>query len=153
MVHVIVTENRRAIVTSSNVIGCEGEANASIVRWKMPRRIDGIDLSACRMQVNYINAEGTGDVAEVVNPEITKHLMMLDWRVSALARVKAGTVTAGLELSGQDENGNLIEFRTDAASFAVREPHPDEDPSGPSLVDSEEIIVLAVEEKEGADGD
>ena len=145
MVYVTVYSTRAVYAPPGACIGCEGEANASVVRWRMPRVIDGVDMSACRMQVNYANAEGTGDVAEVASPAIGEKHIDLDWRVSALARAKAGIVSAGLELTGEDEDGAPIVFRSKPARFCVASPHPDEDPSGPSLIDADGVTVIAKE--------
>lgn len=162
MAYVEISEDLRkmTIPATEKVLGCVGDRNVRHVYFRMPRYCDDIDLATCRMQVHYVNANGTEDYYEVPNRIVSDTTIIFGWLVGRIACAAEGFVTANVKLRSYDGSIVAQEFNSGIGRFRVK-PAFSSNPYGTKLHDDEgdlivplleddiiDIMVLATEESE-----
>lgn len=145
MTYVEISEDLRkmTIPSTEKVIGCVGDRNVRRVYFKMPRYCDDTDLATCRIQVHYINAEGTEDYYEVPNRIVDDTSIIFGWLVGRIACIAEGSVNANVKLRSYD--GPIIseEFNSGIGRFKVK-PAFSSDPYGTKLADMDGNLIVPV---------
>jgi len=118
----IVDLDSRTIIIPKTVtnIGVESDDNVEVMHFKLPRHHCNVDLSTFKIQINYLNAKGGGDLYEVKNAVISEDLITFDWVVGRNAVTYKGNVTFNVCLKELDEDGEVVrEFNTTIATLPV----------------------------------
>lgn len=117
-------ESRQIMIpTSVKNIGVESDDEVKRLWFKMERYYHDCDLSQFRVRINYLNANGDGDLYEpddvTVNDDDT---MIFSWLVGRYALVEKGTVTFSVCVIDIDHSGRVDrEFNTTIAKLTVLE--------------------------------
>lgn len=89
----VIDKNLRTITVPKNfVLGVYNDKNTQIVPFMMPRFYNDIDLSEFNIRVNFVNANGDGDIFLVVDKEISEDSISFTWTVNRSAYLYAGKV-------------------------------------------------------------
>ena len=85
-----------------------GDVNSLVVNFKLKRFADGVDKAAKRVRIAYENAVGDTGYDEVENLYvIDEEYFTFDWKVSGGAVSDAGTVKFAIEVSSENEYGEI----------------------------------------------
>lgn len=113
--------NSRTIIIPATVtnIGVESDDNVRVLHFKLPRHYCGVDLSEFKININYENAEGLGDIYEATNVVIEDALITFDWVVGRYAVSTKGNVKFSLCLKDSKDGVVNREFNTTIAILPV----------------------------------
>lgn len=101
-------------------LGVEGDDDTQRLEWRMPRYFKGIDLSKFVIRINYKNAEGGEDIAEVSDIVVEDETVSFVWQVERFAYLYAGDVEFALCLRDIADDGEILrEIGTTNASLPV----------------------------------
>lgn len=114
-------ERKLIIPESITNLGVESDDDVLSLPFRIPRHYDGVDLSTFKVNVNYLNAKGGGDVYEVDNPTITEDSIEFEWLVGRYATSFHGIVNFNVCLKEIDAGEVDREFNTTPASLPVLE--------------------------------
>ena len=103
-------------------LGVQYDDEVLQLNFKMPRYLDTIDLSAFTIRVNYLNANGQGDVYTVASPTIGADFIKFTWLVGPTATAYKGNTKFNVCLKLCDSEGTILkEYNTTIATLPVLE--------------------------------
>lgn len=114
----VIDHDFRTIEIPSNkkLLGVTSDSRVNILRFIAPRYYNGIDLSLFDFRINYMNANGEGDLYVVQNPVIGDDYIQFNWVVGHHACLYNGDVSfivcAKLFLEGSDPPVIAREYNT-----------------------------------------
>lgn len=114
----------RTITAPSTVpnIGVESDEAVTRLYFSMPRTYGEFDLSEFAIRINYLNADGDGDVYVVDDPVASNSEITFSWLLGRFVTVAKGRVRFIVCLKKIDETGEVIqEFNTVPLAMSVLE--------------------------------
>lgn len=103
-------------------LGVESDDGVLWLHFRMPSMYGSIDLSAFRIRINYMNAQGEGDVAEAENVATSDGYITFSWKVERHATAYKGSVRFIVCLKKTDDTHIVTEeFNTTVATLPVLE--------------------------------
>lgn len=114
----------RRITAPSTVpnIGVESDEAVTRLHFSMPRTYGEFDLSEFVIRINYLNADGDGDVYAVDDPVASDSDITFSWLLGRFVTVAKGHVRFIVCLKKVDETGEVIqEFNTVPLTMPVLE--------------------------------
>lgn len=106
--------------TSVKNIGVENDKDVHKLNFMMPRYFSEYDLSTFNIRINYLNAQGDGDMYVVTDPTVEEDAIYFSWLVGRHACLYRGAVTFIVCLKLADGEGDVAqEFNTTLASLQV----------------------------------
>lgn len=124
---IIINDDLRTMQIPSSIVllGVESDDDVNRIPFQMPKEYCGFDLSTFAARINYMNANGLGDVYVVDDVEIDgddPSLMNFTWLVGRNACAYKGNTKFIVCLKKFDANQNVIqEFNTTVYSLPVLE--------------------------------
>lgn len=101
-------------------IGVENDKDVHKLNFMMPRYFSEYDLSTFNIRINYLNAQGDGDMYVVTDPTVEDDAIYFSWLVGRHACLYKGAVTFIVCLKLADGEGDVAqEFNTTLASLQV----------------------------------
>lgn len=102
------------------LLGVESDDDVNRIEFEMPRHYGGFDLSTFSVRVNYMNANGDGDIYKVVDLMADEEKMTFSWLVGRTAFMYKGDVQFVVCLKKITEDFVVEqEFNTTVASLPV----------------------------------
>lgn len=109
-----------SIPSAVKLLGVESDDDVNRVEFEMPRHYGEFDLSTFSVRVNYMNANGDGDIYKVVDLVANKEKMNFSWLVGRTAFMYKGDVQFVVCLKKIAEDFVVEqEFNTTVASLPV----------------------------------
>lgn len=102
-------------------IGVESDDEVLSLPFRMPRYYHGIDLSAFRININYLNSKKVGDVHEIKEPSILDESIEFEWLIGRHATQYKGMVEFVVCLKEVIAGEVVREFNTTIAELPVLE--------------------------------
>ncbi len=127
MSYIIINDDLRTmqIPEDIEILGVESDDDVNKIPFQMPKEYCGFDLSEFSARINYMNANGDGDVYVVDDLAVDgddPSLMTFTWLVGRNACEYKGDTKFIVCLKKFDENGDVIqEFNTTVYSLPVLE--------------------------------
>lgn len=124
---IIINDDLRTMQIPSSIVllGVESDDDVNRIPFQMPKEYCGFDLSTFQARINYINANGTGDIYIVDDLAVDgddPSLMNFTWLVGRTACAYKGNTKFIVCLKKFDENQNVVqEFNTTVYSLPVLE--------------------------------
>lgn len=125
--YIVINDDLRTMQIPSSIVllGVESDDDVNRIPFQMPKEYCGFDLSTFDARINYMNANGLGDVYVVDDLEIDgddPSLMNFSWLVGRNACAYKGTTKFIVCLKKFDANQNVVqEFNTTVYSLPVLE--------------------------------
>lgn len=125
--YIVINDDLRTmqIPASITLLGVESDDDVNKLPFQMPKEYCGFDLSTFEARINYMNANGSGDVYIVDDLEVDgddPSLMNFTWLVGRNACAYKGNTQFIVCLKLFDANSNVIkEFNTTVYSLPVLE--------------------------------
>lgn len=111
-----------SIPSSVKLLGVESDDDVNRIDFEMPRNYGEFDLSTFSVRVNYMNANGDGDIYKVIDLVADKEKMTFSWLVGRTAFMYKGDVQFVVCLKKIAEDFVVEqEFNTTVASLPVLE--------------------------------
>lgn len=123
--YIVINDDLRTMQIPSSIalLGVESDDDVNKIPFQMPKEYCGFDLSTFSVRINYMNANGEGDlyIAEDVAVDgDDPSLMNFTWLVGRNACAYKGNVNFIVCLKKFDENSNVVqEFNTTVYSLPV----------------------------------
>lgn len=127
MSYIIINDDLRTMQIPEDIVilGVESDDDVNKIPFQMPKEYCGFDLSEFSARINYMNANGDGDVYVVDDLAVDgddPSLMTFTWLVGRNACEYKGDTKFIVCLKKFDENGDVIqEFNTTVYSLPVLE--------------------------------
>ena len=129
MSYIVIDDNLRTMTIPSDIVllGVESDDDVNRIPFQMPKEYCGYDLSEFECRINYMNANGDGDVYIVDDLEVdgdNPSLMTFTWLVGRNACMYKGNTQfiVCLKKFADDESGDVVqEFNTTVYSLPVLE--------------------------------
>lgn len=103
-------------------LGVEYDDDVLRLNFKMPRYLDDTDLSTFSIRINYVNANGDGDIYTVSDKVVNPDFITFSWLVGPTATAYKGKTKFNVCMKIVDEDGNVQrEYNTAIASLPVLE--------------------------------
>lgn len=103
-------------------LGVEYDDDVLRLNFKMPRYLDDTDLSTFSIRINYVNANGDGDIYTVSDKVVNPDSIAFSWLVGPTATAYKGKTKFNVCMKIVDEDGNVQrEYNTAIASLPVLE--------------------------------
>lgn len=103
-------------------LGVESDDDVNKVQFEIPRYYGEIDLSTFEVRINYMNANGDGDIYDVIDLNIVEDNLVFSWLVGSLALAYKGDVKFIVCFKKLNEDFTVSkEFNTTLASLPVLE--------------------------------
>ena len=110
-----------SIQPESRVIGVESDEDVNRLYFSMPRVYNDTDLSLFNVYINYMNANGNGDMYIVTDLQPTQDEITFSWLIGRHATEYKGEVKFVVCLK-RSENGEVVqEFNTTVHKLTVLE--------------------------------
>lgn len=125
--YIVINDDLRTMQIPSSIVllGVESDDDVNRIPFQMPKEYCGFDLSTFDARINYMNANGLGDVYVVDDLEVDgddPSLMNFSWLVGRNACAYKGTTKFIVCLKKFDTNQNVVqEFNTTVYSLPVLE--------------------------------
>lgn len=125
MSYIIINDDLRTMQIPSDIaiLGVESDDDVNKIPFQMPKEYCGFDMSEFSARINYMNANGDGDVYVVDDLAVDgddPSLMTFTWLVGRNACAYKGNTQFIVCLKKFDENGDVIqEFNTTVYSLPV----------------------------------
>ena len=125
--YIIISDDLRTmtIPDSITLLGVESDDDVNKIPFQMPKEYCGFDLSSFSVRINFMNANGDGDMYIADDVEVDgddPSLMNFTWLVGRNACAYKGNVKFIVCLKKFDNNSNVIqEFNTTVYSLPVLE--------------------------------
>lgn len=125
--YIVINDDLRTMQIPSSIVllGVESDDDVNRIPFQMPKEYCGFDLSTFDARINYMNANGLGDVYVVDDLEVDgddPSLMNFSWLVGRNACAYKGTTKFIVCLKKFDANQNVVqEFNTTVYSLPVLE--------------------------------
>lgn len=81
-----------SIPSAVKLLGVESDEDVNVIEFEMPRYYGEFDLSGFSVRVNYLNANGEGDIYKVTDLSVGEQTMTFSWLVGRFASAYKGTV-------------------------------------------------------------
>lgn len=123
--YIVISDDLRTmdIPSSITLLGVESDDDVNKIPFQMPKEYCGFDLSTFSARINYMNANGDGDVYVVDDLEVDgddPSLMNFTWLVGRNACAYQGNTQFIVCLKLFDEDGDVVqEFNTTVYSLPV----------------------------------
>lgn len=123
--YIVINDDLRTmqIPSSITILGVESDDDVNKIPFQMPKEYCGFDLSTFEARINYMNANGIGDMYIVDDLEVDgddPSLMTFTWLVGRNACAYKGNTQFIVCLKKFDENDNVVqEFNTTVYSLPV----------------------------------
>ena len=120
----VISNDLRTISIPSSVrnLGVENDDDVLYLEFKMPRYIGNIDLSVFSIRINYLNAQGEGDIYTVTKPSIGDQYITFNWLVGPTATRYKGNTKFNVCLRTFASDGTVDrEYNTTIATLPVLE--------------------------------
>lgn len=138
------------IPSSITLLGVESDDDVNVLPFQMPKMYCGYDLSTFQARINFMNANGDGDiyiVDDLAEDGDDPSLMNFSWIVGRTACAYQGNTRFIVCLKKFDNNENVIqEFNTTVYSLPVLEGLETTDAVEQQNADIIEYILNAIEE-------
>ena len=138
------------IPSSITLLGVESDDDVNKLPFQMPKEYCGFDLSTFQARINYMNANGDGDVYivdDLAEDGDDPSLMTFTWLVGRTACAYKGNTRFIVCLKKFDNNENVVqEFNTTVYSLPVLEGLETVDAVEQQNADIIEYILNAIEE-------
>lgn len=127
MSNIIINDDLRTMQIPSSIalLGVESDDDVNKIPFQMPKEYCGFDLSTFSARINYMNANGVGDVYLVQDLAVDGNdptLMNFTWLVGRNVCAYKGNVQFIVCLKKFDSNSNVVqEFNTTVYSLPVLE--------------------------------
>lgn len=109
-----------AIPSTVKLLGVESDEDVNRLEFEMPRHYGEFDLSTFSVRVNYMNANGDGDIYRVIDLVADEEMMTFSWLVGRTAFMYKGDVQFVVCLKKIAEDFVVEqEFNTTVASLPV----------------------------------
>jgi hypothetical protein len=103
-------------------LGVESDDDVLRLNFKMPRYLDDTDLSKFSIRINYLNAQGEGDVYTVRDTVVGANSMTFSWLVGPTATAYKGNTKFNVCMKITDSDGIVEkEYNTTIATLPVLE--------------------------------
>lgn len=125
--YIVINDDLRTMTIPSSItlLGVESDDDVNKIPFQMPKEYCGFDLSTFSARINYMNANGDGDVYVVDDLEVDgddPSLMTFTWLVGRNACAYKGDTKFIVCLKLFDENSDVVqEFNTTVYSLPVLE--------------------------------
>lgn len=125
--YIIISDDLRTMTIPEDItlLGVESDDDVNKIPFQMPKEYNGFDLSTFSVRINYMNANGDGDMYIVDDAEVDgddPSLMNFTWLVGRTACAYKGDVKFIVCLKKFDEDSNVVqEFNTTVYSLPVLE--------------------------------
>jgi len=119
---IVIDSDLRTMTFPASVknIGVENDKDVHKLNFMMPRYFSEYDLSTFNIRINYLNAQGDGDMYVVTDPTVEEDAIYFTWLVGRHACLYRGAVTFIVCLKLADGEGDVAqEFNTTLASLQV----------------------------------
>lgn len=120
--YIVIDSDLRTMTFPASVknIGVENDKDVHKLSFMMPRYFSEYDLSTFNIRINYLNAQGDGDMYVVTEPTVEDDAIYFSWLVGRHACLYRGAVTFIVCLKLADGEGDVAqEFNTTLASLQV----------------------------------
>lgn len=120
--YIVIDSDLRTMTFPASVknIGVENDKDVNKLNFMMPRYFSEYDLSTFNIRINYLNAQGDGDMYVVTEPTVEDDAIYFTWLVGRHAYLYKGAVTFIVCLKLADGEGDVAqEFNTTLASLQV----------------------------------
>ena len=120
----VISNDLRTIAIPSSItnIGVESDDDVLWLDFKMPRYVSDTDLSSFSIRINYLNAEGYGDIYTVNNPVVGDQYITFRWLVGPTATQYKGETKFNVCLRSLASDGTIErEYNTTIATLPVLE--------------------------------
>lgn len=122
---VLVINNDLRTITipmSVKMLGVESDEDVLRLRFRMPRMCGDTDLSGFVIRINYVNANGIGDIYYVDDTFVDEDAITFSWLIGRNATMYKGDVHFVVCLKLYDDAGELTkEYNTTISSLPVLE--------------------------------
>ncbi len=122
--YIVINDDLRTmqIPESITLLGVESDDDVNKIPFQMPKEYCGFDLSTFEARINYMNANGDGDIYIVSDLAADGDMMSFTWLVGRSACAYKGNTKFIVCLKLFDANSNVIkEFNTTVYSLPVLE--------------------------------
>lgn len=79
-----------SIPSTVKLLGVESDEDVNVIKFEMPRHYGEVDLSTFSVRVNYMNANGDGDIYKVTDLVADEEKMTFSWLVGRTASMYKG---------------------------------------------------------------
>lgn len=120
----VIDNDLRTITIPPSVknLGVESDDDVLRLHFRMPSMYGNIDLSTFKIRINYMNAQGTGDVYAVEDAATADGFITFSWLVGRSAAAYKGDVHFIVCLKNMDKSSVITEeFNTTVATLPVLE--------------------------------
>lgn len=120
--YIVIDSDLRTMTFPASIknIGVENDKDVHKLNFMMPRYFSEYDLSTFNIRINYLNAQGDGDMYVVTDPTVEDDAIYFSWLVGRHACLYRGAVTFIVCLKLADGEGDVAqEFNTTLASLQV----------------------------------
>lgn len=120
--YIVIDSDLRTMTFPASVknIGVENDKDVHKLNFMMPRYFSEYDLSTFNIRINYLNAQGDGDMYVVTDPTVEDDAIYFSWLVGRHACLYRGAVTFIVCLKLADGEGDVAqEYNTTLASLQV----------------------------------
>lgn len=118
----VINNDLRTITIPPSVknLGVESDDGVLWLHFRMPSMYGDIDLSTFKIRINYMNANGEGDVAIAKNVSVADGFITFSWKIERKAAAFKGYVNFVVCLKNMDMSGVITEeFNTTVAKLPV----------------------------------
>ncbi len=126
------------VPSGENVLGVYNDRDVETKHFRMPRYVDGNDLTDFLIRINYRTAAGETDSALADNVVTKEDEITFDWPISHKVCASAGTVPFSICARLLDGNEVIKEYNTTYYCGTVL---PGIEPNGSNIPDDPEIIA------------
>nr|DAD75929.1 MAG TPA: collagen triple helix repeat protein [Siphoviridae sp. ctX926] len=110
------------IPSGLQTVGVESDEDVRRLNFQMPKQYDKVDLSAFDIRINYLNANGNGDIYVVTDKEVSGDYITFSWLLGRNAMAYKGSIRFIVCLKKTGEEGIVQqEFNTTIAQLTVLE--------------------------------
>lgn len=120
----IIVDNALRTMTipdSMTTVGVESDDSVFRLKFKMPSTYGEFDLSDFDIRINFVNADGEGDIYSVTDKAVASNQITFTWLLGRRVFVKMGSVNFNICLRKYDTDGVTVvkEFNTTPATLTV----------------------------------
>lgn len=109
-----------SIPSTVKLLGVESDEDVNVIKFEMPRHYEEVDLSTFSVRVNYMNANGDGDIYKVTDLVADEEKMTFSWLVGRTASMYKGDTRFVVCLKKLAEDSvKKQEYNTTVASLPV----------------------------------
>lgn len=110
---ILIGEQKDLVVSTDN--------KSQILSFKIPRYFQGTDLATKLICINFINAQGYGDMSHAVNVNLLQLEIEFSWLLDSRVSVSAGEVLFSISFIGYNEKDEWYLWSTKISKFNVEQ--------------------------------